>query len=238
MIETSREETTQGETMSLDLARIKALCFDVDGTLSDTDDQFVENLIAKLSPFKFLFPDRNPRPFARRVVMATETPGNAFYGLVDKLGIDDEISALGDWFYRRGLGKTPQPFHLVPHVKEMLTSVGKDYPMAIVSARGGKSTQRFLEQFEISELFQCVATAQTCEHTKPYPDPILWAAEQMGVAPTECLMIGDTTVDIKAARAAGAQSVGVLCGFGEKDELLEAGADLILDETSELMRVL
>ncbi len=224
--------------MPLDLSRIKALCFDVDGTLSDTDDQFVENLAGGLARVGFLFPERDPRPLARRVVMATERPGNALYGLVDKLGIDDEISALGDWCYRLGLGKSPQPFRLIPRVKEMLVALGKDYPMAVVSARGGKSTGRFLDQFQLSELFQCVATAQTCEHTKPYPDPILWAAEQMGVAPEDCLMIGDTTVDIKAARSAGAQSVGVLCGFGEKDELLEAGADLILEETSQLVGVL
>jgi len=224
--------------MSLDLSRIKALCFDVDGTLSDTDDQFVENLAARLGVVRFLFSKRDPHPFARKIVMATENTGNVLYGLPDKLGIDDEISALGDWFYLLGLGKTSKPFRLVPHVQEMLVTLHETYPLSVVSARGGKSTARFLEQFQLSELFQCVATAQTCEHTKPYPDPILWAAEQMGVSPEDCLMIGDTTVDIKAARSAGAQSVGVLCGFGEKDELLEVGADLILEETSELVGVL
>lgn len=224
--------------MTLTLSRIEALCFDVDGTLSDTDDVFVEKLSARLSVVGFLFPERNPRPFARRVVMATESPGNALYGLPDKLGIDDEIAALGDWFYRLGLGKTPKPFLLIPGLKEMLATLYEKYPLSVVSARGGKSTARFLEQFQLSGYFQCVATAQTCQYTKPYPDPILWAAEQMGVKPENCLMIGDTSVDIKAAHAAGAQSVGVLCGFGEKEELLEAGADLILEETAELGEVL
>lgn len=224
--------------MSLDLDRIQALCFDVDGTLSDTDDQFVENLAAILEKVSFLFPDRDPRPFACRVVMATESPGNMLYGLPDTVGIDDEIAALGDWLYRLGLGKTPKPFQLVPGVREMLSALSEKYPMSVVSARGGDSTQRFLEQFHLTEFFRCVATAQTCEHTKPYPDPILWAAEKMEVEPGACLMIGDTTVDIRAARAAGAQSVGVLCGFGEEDELRRAGADLILEETSLLVEVL
>ena len=108
----------------------------------------------------------------------------------------------------------------------------------MVSARGGRSTQIFLDQFNLNPFFQAIATAQTCEHTKPFPDPILWAAGQMGVAPTECLMIGDTTVDIRAAKAAGAQSVGVLCGFGEEAELRETGADLILESTAQLSQVL
>jgi phosphoglycolate phosphatase len=47
-------------------------------------------------------------------------------------------------------------------------------------------------------------------------------------------MIGDTTVDIRAGKAAGAQAIGVLCGFGEEDELLQLGADLILKSTSDL----
>jgi phosphoglycolate phosphatase-like HAD superfamily hydrolase len=60
----------------------------------------------------------------------------------------------------------------------------------------------------------------------------------MRVAPENCLMIGDTTVDIRAGRSAGAQSVGVLCGFGEEDELRRMGADEILKSTAELRKVL
>ena len=51
-------------------------------------------------------------------------------------------------------------------------------------------------------------------------------------------MIGDTTVDIQAGKAAGAQTVGVLCGFGEEPELKKKGADMILNTTSELTSLL
>lgn len=217
--------------MTLDTNRIKALCFDVDGTLSDTDDQFVEKLTKWLHPVRFLFPQKDPYPTARRLVMFTETPGNYLYGIPDRLGIDDEISAIGDTIYRWGLGKGRKPFKLIPGVKEMLDQFHGRFPMAVVSARGGRSTKWFLEQFELTPLFETIVTAQTCEHTKPYPDPIQWAAEQMNVRPENCLMIGDTTVDIRAAQAAGAQSIGVLCGFGEEEELRRAGADLILEST-------
>ena len=60
----------------------------------------------------------------------------------------------------------------------------------------------------------------------------------MGVAPENCLMIGDTTVDIRAGVASGAQTVGVLCGFGERDELERRGTNLILENTAELADVL
>ncbi|MCJ7701428.1 MAG: HAD family hydrolase [Anaerolineales bacterium] len=224
--------------MSLDLTQIKALCFDVDGTLSDTDDQFVLKLTRWLKPFRFLFPNQDPRPLARKFVMLTETPGNILFGLPDRLGLDDELAALGDFIYRSGLRESHDPFLLIPGVQQALVRLQSHYPMSVVSARGRRSTQVFLDQFHLSPFFQSIATAQTCEHTKPYPDPILWAAEQMGVSPNQCLMIGDTTVDILAAKAAGAQSVGVLCGFGKEDELQKVGADLILKSTALLPNVL
>ena len=75
-------------------------------------------------------------------------------------------------------------------------------------------------------------------HTKPYPDPVLLAAEKLGVAARACIMVGDTTVDIRAGRNAGAQTVGVLCGFGEEPELRRQGADLILPGTADLQEAL
>ncbi len=47
-------------------------------------------------------------------------------------------------------------------------------------------------------------------------------------------MVGDTAVDIISAKAAGSYAIGVLCGFGEREDLLAAGADLILEATAEL----
>ena len=110
--------------------------------------------------------------------------------------------------------------------------------MAVVTARGERVTQAFLDQFELCSFFGCVVTAYTCEHTKPYPDPVRWAAGQMGLTPDQVVMIGDTTVDIRAGRAAGAQTIGLLCGFGEESELRRAGADLILPTLGMLPGVL
>jgi phosphoglycolate phosphatase len=67
---------------------------------------------------------------------------------------------------------------------------------------------------------------------------VLWAAEQLDVAPSECLMIGDTTVDIRAGRAAGAQTIGVLSGFGDHKELSRVGADHILTSVADLPALL
>jgi phosphoglycolate phosphatase-like HAD superfamily hydrolase len=106
--------------------------------------------------------------------------------------------------------------------------------MTIVSARDEKSTMRFLTQFDLCKYFDVIVTGLSAPHTKPYPDPILFAAQKLGISPRECLMVGDTTVDMRAGKAAGAQTLGVLCGFGEEPELKQLGADLILKSTSDL----
>jgi HAD superfamily hydrolase (TIGR01509 family) len=219
--------------MSLDLSRIKALCFDVDGTLSDTDDLYTQ----KVSLFfpRFLFKD--PARAARRLVMWIEAPGNALLGLADTLGIDDEMVAVVHWLSRHRRYSSKK-FLLVPGVDKMLKQLQGRYPMAVVSARDESSTMAFLEQFDLAKYFDVIVTGQSVKYTKPYPDPILFAAQKMNVAPENCLMIGDTTVDIRAGKSAGAQTVGVLCGFGEEPELKRLGADMILEDTTKLAETL
>ena len=219
--------------MSLVLNRIKALCFDVDGTLSDTDDLYVQK-VKSFFP-RLLF--KNPDHTARRFIMWIEAPGNALLRLADTLGIDDQMVAVINWLSRRRR-HSPKKFLLIPGVDAMLAQLYGRFPMAVISARDEHGTMAFLEQYDLVKYFDVIVSGLSAEHTKPYPDPILLAAQKMNVSPQNCLMIGDTTVDIRAGRSAGAQTVGVLCGFGEEAELKKMGADIILKDTTKLLDIL
>lgn len=220
--------------MPLDAGLVRAICFDVDGTLSDTDDVWLEKSLAFIRPIHWMFPRTEPAIVARRLIMGLETPGNHMYHMLDCLGMD----ALAGRVYNlasRMLPRHSKSYKLVPGTKETLNFLGRLFPMSVVSAGSHKSTHGFLDKFELHNFFKAVATSQTCQFTKPFPHPVIWAAGQMGIDPHNCLMIGDTVVDIKAGKAAGCQTVGVLCGFGERDELEKAGADLILDSPVDLL---
>src|SRR5512138_2926854 len=219
--------------MSLDLKRIRALCFDVDGTLSDSDDLYARQYTAWMRRAPFV---RQPEVLARRLVMWLESPGNAMLSLSDAIGLDGLALPVIDWIYRH-VPRRRTEYLVIPGVAEMLPRLKQRYPMAVISARDERNTMGFLDNGNLTGYFSVILTALSARHTKPYPDPILLAAKMMGVRPEECLMIGDTTVDIRAGKAAGAQSVGVLCGFGEEPELRQLGADLILKSTSELAEV-
>ena len=224
--------------MALDIARIQGICFDVDGTLSDTDDLWVNRLEKNLSPASRLFPQRSPHSFARWAVMGIEAPGNLLYWMLDFLHVDDDVGHILNKMSKNGRLRTSGPFWIIHAVKETLLALQPRYPLAVVSARDRGSTYAFLDHFELTPLFLAVATSQTCEHTKPFPDPVIWAGEKMGISPHNLLMVGDTWVDVRAGKAAGAQTVGVLCGFGREKSLRRAGADLIIPSTDDLIDVL
>jgi hypothetical protein len=91
------------KSMTIDVTRVRAVCFDVDGTLSETDDQFVQKLVKWLTPTQILFRGHDIQKIARRVVMFTEGPGNWAYSLADRMGLDNKIVAMGDRLYEMGI---------------------------------------------------------------------------------------------------------------------------------------
>lgn len=220
--------------MAFDPGRVRAILFDVDGTLADTDDAYLDRAEKLLGPARLLFPGRNPRPFLRWALTTSIAPLNTLIGFPDVLGLDDELVRLTSWFSSRSGRHAKGHFVLMAGVEEMLKTLAARYPLAVVTARPAGGTHTFLEQFGLTHYFQVVAHAQSAAHTKPYPDPVRWAAQQLGVPPADCVMVGDTAVDPLSGRRAGAQTVGVLCGFGSRQELERAGADLILDHTTQL----
>jgi phosphoglycolate phosphatase-like HAD superfamily hydrolase len=224
--------------MPLNSSRIRAICFDIDGTLSDTDDLWIQRALPAVQPVQIFFPTIQPQTLARRLIMGLETPGNFVYFILDCVGLDSFAGRVYNWINHVVLRPRPKKYLMVPGTKETIESLATRFPLSVVSSRDRIGTLDFLETFELQPHFKAIATSQTCRYTKPFPDPIIWAAQQMGVEPHECLMVGDTVVDIRAGKAAGAQTVGVLCGFGEEKELLRAGADLILLSPAHLLSIL
>jgi len=215
---------------------VKALLFDVDGTLADSDDQMVQRIVNLLKPLHFLIPGPQALTFSRRLVMRLESPGNALLELADRLHMDNIIAKVLDQRARSRASHAPYP--VIIGVPQMLQTLTSHYPMAVVSARNALTTHAFLEHNALAPYFTVVVTSQTCPHTKPFPDPLLYAAHALSVPIQDCLMIGDTVVDVRAAREAGAQSLSVLCGFGTEKELLTAGTQAILPSTADLAKFL
>ncbi|MBP8251588.1 MAG: HAD family hydrolase [Herpetosiphon sp.] len=225
--------------MNFDPSRVQALIFDVDGTLRDTDDELVNRVAGLLKPIQRWLPFQNPRHTARRIVMHIEDPAQIMLYIPDRLGIDRYTFALVTHIRRLIWHTKPKhDYRVIAGVKFMLEQLAGRYPLAVASAGPQESVHAFLETTGLHGYFQCVASALTCHYTKPYPDPLWWCANRLHVASQHCVMIGDTTVDMRAGQAAGMQTIGVLCGFGEHDELERSGASLITGSTANVRALL
>jgi phosphoglycolate phosphatase-like HAD superfamily hydrolase len=220
--------------MTLDISKIQAICFDIDGTLRDTDDQYVARANLILKPFRWLFPKRETNHFARWLVMRFEGPVNGLFGFADQLGLDGLLHRLIEIANPWKSNPTTSTYQLVPGTIEALDILSKRFPLAIVTARGAKSTRAFLETTGLTSYFAFVASALTSPRGKPQADPILWVAKQLNIQPEALLMVGDTSVDIVAGTAARSQTIAVLSGFGEEEELKKLGANLILPSVAEI----
>jgi phosphoglycolate phosphatase len=218
---------------ALDRDAVDAVFFDLDGTLMDTDDQMVENLALRLQRLG------RPRVYrvARWVVMAAEGPINGLLTFLDILGLDGPLLGLWRWFHRLR-GVTAPDFRLMEDADAVLAALKSRYRLAVVTTRGREDAEAFLDQHDLRELFDTVVTRETTWRLKPHPDPIREAARRLDVPVERSVMVGDTTMDVKSARRAGAKSVAVCCGFGERDELEQADPDVVLEHIVDLPSVL
>ena len=132
--------------MSLQVEKVKAILFDIDGTLSDSDDRMVQRVSNYLSP---LIRDHARRKtFARWIVMAAESPGNYFYNLADRFALDSFLIKQIHRFSKRKQHQV-KAYWIIPGVIEMLQALSH-LKLGVVSARDERTTMAFLEQFKIT----------------------------------------------------------------------------------------
>jgi N-acetyl-D-muramate 6-phosphate phosphatase len=213
-------------------SKVEAVLFDLDGTLMDTDDQSVERVAKFLSKLGISEPKRK----ARRLVMAAETPVNNAITMLDILRLDNLI--LPFWHKTgRKKSKTRQ-FRIIPGVVEMLALLSGEYRLAVVTTRGPEEAEIFITENGLQGVFEVLVTRSSTHRLKPHPEPILFAAFKLNLPVDHCVMVGDTTQDIRSASRAGALSVGVLCGFGTRNELKKAGATEVLPHIKSLAGIL
>jgi HAD superfamily hydrolase (TIGR01509 family) len=89
-----------------------------------------------------------------------------------------------------------------PGMARALAALSQRLPLAVATNRGS-SMHEILEHFELAGYFQAVVTSRDVPRPKPYPDMLLAAARQLGLAPAQLLFVGDSELDQAAAAAAG-----------------------------------
>ncbi len=206
--------------------------FDMDGTLIDTQDLIAEHMAATFTAAGLAAPT---------LAASRRTIGLSLPVAMSTLAQSDDavlIEALVESYkehYRASLVSGPGREGLYPGVLGALQRLGSrdDLVMGIATGKGLKGVHRVLALHGIAEHF---VTLQTPDHnpSKPHPGMLERAAAETGVAAQQIVMIGDTTFDIEMGKAAGAQTIGVSWGYHEPEDLIQAGADCLIDSYDDL----
>jgi phosphoglycolate phosphatase len=125
--------------------------------------------------------------------------------------------------------------HVYPEVYETLEALAH-LPKAVVTNKPHEFTVTILEALDLQKYFRAVIGGDSLPERKPAPAPLLEAARLCEVAPIDCLMIGDTKVDMEAGKAARMKTCGFIGGFRGERELIEANADFLIERFGELQK--
>lgn len=189
----------------------RAVLFDLDGTLLDTAPDMaaaINQLLREEGRTPLEFAQIRPHvSHGARALVRLGFPNAA-------LSEADELNRLRLRFldiYRDLLAEETRIFEGIPEALTRLESAG--IPWGIVTNKPGWLTEPLLQEMNLHQRARIVVSADTLEHRKPHPAPLLHAAEQLELAPSQCIYIGDAEGDVLAAKAAGMPVFVALFGY-------------------------
>lgn len=208
---------------------VKALIFDFDGTLADTAEGILNTM----------------RETKRRMGLGSLDDGKFVRCIGLPLGLtlargadvpEDRIEE-GCRIYREVFEELAyRDIRLFPGVADMLREArGRGLMLGIATSRSSGTLHRILRGHGIEDLFCSFASASEVTAPKPAPDLALSVLSQMGAAGEFAIVAGDTSFDIGMGINAGCHTCGVSWGNHSRRQLLDAGADIIIDRAEELL---
>jgi HAD superfamily hydrolase (TIGR01549 family) len=210
---------------------IKAVIFDIDGTLVDSVDLHARAWQEAFAHFG--------KQFAyERVRYQIGKGGDQ---LLPVFLTESEIEEFGDELteYRGELFKREYMPRVVafPRVRELFERIGRDGKrIALASSAKKEELKEYKRIANIEDLVEEEASADDAEKSKPHPDIFEAALAQLGdVEPAEAIVIGDTPYDAEAALKAGLRTIGFLSGGFPEEDLRAAGCVRIYGDAADLL---
>lgn len=124
---------------------------------------------------------------------------------------------------------------LFPHVADTLKQLhSQGVICTIATSRGHESASHFIQSFGLDSIITYIIAAENVQHAKPNPEPVNLTLSHFGINPEDAVVIGDTHFDILMGNNTSCMSIGVSYGYGSRESLEKAGADVIIDDFAEL----
>src|SRR5512134_94298 len=213
---------------------IKAVLFDLDGTLADTapDLTYALNQVRGARGLPPL-PLAATRPYASQGARGLvgvgfdAHPGDAGYD-----ALRDEFLAV----YAANLCRETRLFAGIPELLDRLEA--RALPWGVVTNKAERFTFPLLDLLEVRSRAACVIGGDTTGRIKPHPEPLLAASRALGLAPGSCIYLGDDRRDVEAGHAAGMKTAIAKWGYLNGQDPENWNADHMFEAPRDLLRIL
>ena len=212
------------------MKKIKLIILDFDGTLADTRGLIVKTMQQTLEALGL--ESRTDEQCASMIGLPLK---QAF---TDLIPMSDEMGGQCVETYRKIFNENNALYVIptFPHVMETLYKLHEQgYILTIASSRSNRSLREFVNDMDLNDVIPYVLGAEDVTRAKPHPDPVLQTLETFGCKAEDALVVGDTWYDIEMGKRAGVKTCGVTYGNGTREELMQAGADYLVDDFGELL---
>jgi phosphoglycolate phosphatase len=208
--------------------KVKAIIFDLDGTLVDSRAAYLEATeIAMDAMGQKRVDPRTVTEIPRR--LEQDQPINDLI-----MGADSE--KFKDIYLRAYYQATMRKTRTFPNIACTLEKLSSRAKLAVTTRRdiSKAEAERELRKLGLAKYVQKILTSQDTMKPKPSPEALIKCAKHLGVRIQDCVVVGDSVVDVKAGKNAGAHTVAVLTGIFTRKELESEKPDLVLKDVNAL----
>lgn len=210
----------------------KAVIFDMDGVLVDSEDAMKVTSMESLERFG-IHPEKGD------FLEFTGMGEDAFIGgVARKYGLEYD-SEMKEYAYKRYVEEAEDLVYVFPEAKDVILKTrGKGMKIAVASAADMVKVRANLECIGVAEdLFDALVTGDDVTRNKPDPEIFQKAAKKLGVDPEDCIVIEDAISGLQAAKKAGMTSIGVTSAFS-REEITEGTPDHVADSLAEAYEII
>ncbi len=214
----------------LPLSDYRAAFFDVDGTLVDSLQVYVqgigdtyEHFLGK-RPAKSVLLSLCGIPLHKQLEMFQETPPSS-----------EKVAEMVDYAISRYKIHQSMEFYFDDAVKALQLCHRAGLQTALVTSKNAVELEHFLNRFDAIDAIDTAVCASDVINPKPAPEAAILACERLGIRPNEAVMIGDSVFDLRCARDAGVTPIAVGYGASDRETLLAESPAAFFETPAELL---
>ena len=210
---------------------IKAVIFDLDGTLVDSVEYHAE---AWVKAFKEYGYDFSHETLSQQIGKGSEFIVSEFLSSEEAEKLHSDIAQYRKQYYQDNLLEKVRPF---PKVKELFEAIKADGIRIVLASSAREDTiEHYKQLLEIEDLIEGATSTDEVEQSKPEPDIFRTALDKLdGVSADEAIVVGDSPYDAIAAKKIDLTTIGLLGGGFKEDTLKEAGCVAIYKDPADLL---